>query len=295
VGSGCSSPEPLCGLFVQSLVCGDDCMSGFGKGGVAVKYEGIIYEEREGIGFLTVNRPSKLNALNAHTINEIKDALQKFKEDDSVRVVILTGAGEKAFVAGADIDEIEPIGLKDGLEFSRNGQGMNRCLEELGKPSIAAVNGLALGGGCELALACTFRILSENAKLGLPEVGLGVIPGYGGTQRLARSVGKSRALWVMLTGDMINAKDALQTGLANMVVPQKDLLDTSVGVARKIIQKAPLAVKMAMSAVHHGAEIDLESGLFLEAVIANVLLGTRDKDEGIKAFLERRKPEFSGS
>jgi len=295
VGSGCSSPEPLYGLFVQSLVCGDDCMSGFGKGGVAVKYEGIIYEEREGIGFLTVNRPSKLNALNAHTINEIKDALQKFKEDDSVRVVILTGAGEKAFVAGADIDEIEPIGLKDGLEFSRNGQGMNRCLEELGKPSIAAVNGLALGGGCELALACTFRILSENAKLGLPEVGLGVIPGYGGTQRLARSVGKSRALWVMLTGDMINANDALQTGLANMVVPQKDLLDTSVGVARKIIQKAPLAVKMAMSAVHHGAEIDLESGLFLEAVIANVLLGTRDKDEGIKAFLDRRKPEFSGS
>ncbi len=260
-----------------------------------MEYDGIIYEKRENVGFLTINRPTKLNALNAHTIDEIKDALQKFKEDDDVRAVILTGAGEKAFVAGADIDEIEPIGLKEGFDFARNGQGMNSCLEELGKPSIAAVNGLALGGGCELALACTFRILSENAKLGLPEVGLGVIPGYGGTQRLARNIGKSRALWTMLVGDMIGAQDALQMGLANMVVPQKELMDVSMGVVKKIIRKAPLAVKMAMMAVHRGAEIDLESGLFLEAAFANILVGSQDKQEGIKAFQEKRKPHFSGS
>jgi enoyl-CoA hydratase len=258
-------------------------------------YDGIIYEKRENVGFLTISRQTKLNALNAKTIDEIKDALQKFKEDEEVRAVILTGAGKKAFAAGADIDEISNIGLKEGFEFSRNGQGMNSLLDELGKPSIAAVNGLALGGGCELALACTFRILSENAKLGLPEAGLGVIPGYGGTQRLTRIIGKSRALWTILTGEMINAQDALQMGLANMVVPQKELMDASIGVAKKIIQKAPLAIKLAMIAVNYGAEIDLDSGLLLEATVANTLLGTQDKEEGIKAFLDRRKPDFSGS
>src|SRR3989304_9743664 len=173
----------------------------------------IAYEVKERIGFITINRPEKLNALNGQVIDELLNVLGEVKSDDEVKAIILTGSGQKAFVAGADIDEIKEILVKNGLEFCRKGQEMNRHIEDLGKPSIAAVNGLALGGGCELALSCTFRILSENARLGLPELGLGVIPGYGGTQRLSRIIGKSRALWAMLTGDMISAQEALQMGL----------------------------------------------------------------------------------
>jgi enoyl-CoA hydratase len=259
-----------------------------------MEYNNIMYEVKENIGFLTIDRPPKLNALNGETIDEIRDVLAKLRGDDQVRAIIVTGTGDKAFVAGADITEFKDLGLKDGFDFSRKGQAMNRDVEDLGKPSIAAVNGLALGGGLELALSCTFRILSENAKLGLPELGLGAIPGYGGTQRLARIIGKSRALWNMLTGDMIDAQGALQMGLANMVVTQGKLMATSIEVAKKIIQKAPLAVRMAMMAVHHGTETDLESGLIFEATLANVLLGTQDMREGIAAFLEKRKPNFSG-
>jgi enoyl-CoA hydratase len=262
--------------------------------GDTMGYSTILYESREGIGFLTINRPKVLNALNDQTIDEIRNVLSDVKNDDQVRTIILTGSGEKAFVAGADITEIANITLKEGFDFCRKGHQMNRELEELGKPSIAAVNGLALGGGFELALSCTFRILSENAKLGLPEPGLGVIPGYGGTQRLARMIGKSRALWAMLVGDLISAQEALQMGLANMVVKQEDLMDASIKVAKKIIEKAPLAAKMAMIAVYHGTETDLETGLVFEAALANVLLGTQDKEEGIRAFMEKRKPNFSG-
>ncbi|MDO8785063.1 MAG: enoyl-CoA hydratase/isomerase family protein, partial [Syntrophales bacterium] len=174
-----------------------------------MKYENIVYEVKERIGFITINRPEKLNALNGQVIDELLNVLGEVRSDDEVKAIILTGSGQKAFVAGADIDEIKEIEVKNGLDFCRRGQEMNRQIEELGKPSIAAVNGLALGGGCELALSCTFRILSENARLGLPELGLGVIPGYGGTQRLSRIIGKSRALWAMLTGDMISAQEAL--------------------------------------------------------------------------------------
>ncbi|MFZ3115165.1 MAG: enoyl-CoA hydratase-related protein [Syntrophales bacterium] len=259
-----------------------------------MNYENIIYEMKEGIGFLTVNRPDKLNALNGKVIEEILHLLAEVKRDDGVKALIVTGSGAKAFVAGADIPEIQDIGLKEGLDFPRKGQEMTRNLEELGKPSIAAVNGLALGGGCELALACTFRILSENAKLGLPELALGAMPGYGGTQRMSRMIGKSRALWMMLTGDMIGAPEALQLGLANKVVKLEELIDTATETARKIAQKPPLAVKMAIMAVNHGAETDLETGLFLEAALANVLLGSQDKAEGINAFLEKRKPVFTG-
>jgi enoyl-CoA hydratase len=259
-----------------------------------MSYENIIYEVKEGIGLLTINRPKMLNALNGRTIDEIRNILAEAKNDDQVRAIILTGSGEKAFVAGADITEFVDIGVDKGFDFSRNGQQMGRNLEWLGKPSIAAVNGLALGGGLELALACTFRILSENARLGLPEVGLGVIPGYGGTQRLARVIGKSRALWTMLTGDMIDAQDALKMGLANMVVKQEDLIDISFKVAGKILKKAPLAVKMAVMAVNHGTETDLESGLIYESAFANVLLNTKDREEGINAFMEKRKPKFTG-
>ncbi len=258
-------------------------------------YENIIYDVEEGTGVLTINRPDKLNALNAQTVDEILHVLSIVKTDDGVKALIVTGAGQKAFVAGADIPEIQRIGLKGGLDFSRKGQGMTRLLEELGKPSIAAVNGLALGGGCELALACTFRILSENAKLGLPEIALGAIPGYGGTQRMSRIIGKSRTLWLLLMGDMVSAQEALQMGLANMVVKSEELIGTATAVAGKIAQKAPLAVKMALMAVNHGAETDLESGLFLEAALSNILLGTKDSEEGIKAFMERRKPSFTGN
>jgi len=257
-------------------------------------YDNILYEVRENVAWLTIHRPKMLNALNGQTIDEIRDVLAKVRDDEQVRAIILTGSGDKAFVAGADIAEIANIQLKEGFDFCRKGHEMNRDLEELGKPSIAAVNGLALGGGLELALSCTFRILSEHAKLGLPELGLGVIPGYGGTQRLARIVGKSRALWTMLAGDMISAQEALQMGLANMVVHQEELMDACMKVAKKIIEKAPLAVKMAMMAVYHGTETDLETGLVFEAALANVLLGTQDKEEGIRAFVENRKPNFSG-
>ena len=259
-----------------------------------MKYENIIYDVKEGIGFLTINRPNKPNALNGQTIDEIRNSLTEIKNDDQVKAIIVTGTGEKAFIAGADVTEFEGVGVDKGFDFSRNGQQMGRDLEWLGKPSIAAVNGLALGGGLELALSCTFRILSENAMLGLPEVGLGVIPGYGGTQRLARAIGKSRALWAMLTGDMIKAQDALQMGLANMVVKQEDLMDTSIKIAKKIMGKAPLAVKMAIVAVNHGTETDLESGLIIEAAFGNLLLVTKDKEEGIKALMEKRKPNFTG-
>lgn len=259
-----------------------------------MKYENIIYEVKESIGFLTINRPDKLNALNAQVIDEIVHVLSDVKKNEMVKALIITGSGSKAFVAGADIPEIQEIGLKDGMDFSRRGQEMTRHIEELGKPTIAAVNGLALGGGCELALGCTFRILSENAKLGLPELALGAMPGYGGTQRMSRIIGKSRALWMMLTGDMIDAQEALRLGLANKVVKPEELMDVAAGTAKKIAQKPSLAVKMAIMAVNHGFETDLESGLFLESALANILLGSQDKAEGITAFIEKRKPVFTG-
>ncbi|MGB5159336.1 enoyl-CoA hydratase/isomerase family protein [Desulfobacterium sp. N47] len=259
-----------------------------------MKYENIIYEVKESIGFLTVNRPDKLNALNAKVIDEIVHALGEVKKSEEVKVLIVTGSGSKAFVAGADIPEIQAIGLKDGMDFSRRGQEMTRNVEELGKPSIAAVNGLALGGGCELALGCTFRILSETAKLGLPELALGALPGYGGTQRMSRMIGKSRTLWMILTGEMLSAQEAYQMGVANKVVKPEELMDVAAATAKKIAQKPALAMKMCIMAVNHGSETDLESGLFIESALANIVLGSQDKAEGIAAFIEKRKPVFTG-
>ena len=242
-----------------------------------MEYQNVIFEVKKEIGKLTINRPKKLNALNAATINEIKDVLDKVKADRNVKVLIINGAGDKAFVAGADIAEFTDISIEEGFDFSRNGHQMNRQIEWLGIPTIAAVNGFALGGGCELAMACTFRIVSENVKFGLPELGLGVIPGYGGTQRLARIIGKSRALWLMLTGEMLGAEDAFNMGLANKVVKPEELLDTAFNVAKTICQKGPLAVKCALAAVHHGIETDLETGLVLEAAMTNVVMVSEDK------------------
>ena len=257
-------------------------------------YENVKYVVENGIGILTVDRPKVLNALNNQTIREVRSVLDEVKRNEAVRVLVITGSGEKAFIAGADIGEIKDLGLKGGFDSMRTGQQMNYDIETLGIPTIAAVNGLALGGGCELAMACTLRIVSENAKFGLPELGLGVIPGYGGTQRLARLIGKGRAQWYLLTGDMIDAAKAVDIGLANLMVKPGELMEKSTEVARKIATKAPLAVKMALVALKYGLETDLETGLVLEAALGNVAIASQDKKEGIAAFFEKRKAEYKG-
>lgn len=258
-----------------------------------MEYRNLIYSTQNKVAILTINRPKKLNALNGETISEIRSALQEVKVSET-RVLVLTGAGEKAFVAGADIQEIENIGIKDGFDSLQQGHQMNREIEALGIPVIAAINGLALGGGCELAMACTIRIVSENAKLGLPELGLGVIPGYGGTQRLARLIGRGRALWHLLTGELIDAPTAVELGVASLMVKPEKLMDEVIGVAEKIAAKAPLAVKMALIAVKYGVDTDLETGLALESALANITIASADKCEGIKAFMEKRSPAFQG-
>jgi len=258
-------------------------------------YKNVDYRIEDNIGILTVDRPKALNALNGQTIREIRSVLGDVKGNEAVRVLIITGSGEKAFVAGADIGEIKKLGLKDGFDFLRTGHQMNHDIETLGIPTIAAINGLALGGGCELALSCSLRVVSEKAKLGLPELGLGVIPGYGGTQRLARLIGKGQALWYLLTGDMIDADKAVEIGLANLMVKPEEIMEQSIKTAKKIAKKAPLAVKAALSAVKYGLETDLETGLVLEAALGNLAIASEDKNEGIAAFFEKRKPEFKGA
>jgi enoyl-CoA hydratase len=258
-------------------------------------YEKIIFEIKDGIAVLTVNRPKKMNALNFQTMDEIQAAIAEVHADDSIRALIVTGSGDKAFVAGADISEFTELGLKESYDFIRRGAKIFRDLEALNVPTIAAVNGMALGGGCELAMGCTFRVVSESAVFGLPELGLGVIPGYGGTQRLARIIGTSQAMWAMLTGDMINAEQALTLGLANKVAKPEELMDVVMKVAKKMASKAPLAVKFAMIATKYGSEVDLETGLVLEGLAANLALASEDKKEGVGAFLEKRKPSYTGN
>jgi len=257
-------------------------------------YENLIYEKKDQIAYITFNRPTKLNALNRKTVEELEDCLKDARDDAGVRVLILTGAGEKSFVAGADIGELAQRTPVDGKDFSLYGQGVFRMLETLGKPSIAAVNGFALGGGCELALACSMRIASRNAKLGQPEVKLGIIPGYGGSQRLARLCGKGIAHELVLSGEMISADEALRVGLVNHVVEQAELMPTCEALAKKIIANAPLAVKFAMEAIEHGMEMPQEEGLFLEATLFGVCCATEDMREGTKAFLEKRPAQFKG-
>ncbi len=259
-----------------------------------MEFQNIRFQKEKNIGILTVDRPKALNALNTQTIQEMCSVFKEVKMDDTLRLLIITGAGEKAFIAGADIGEIQELTLKNGLEFLQAGHQMNRDIEGLGKPTIAAINGLALGGGCELALACSLRIISEKAKMGLPELGLGVIPGYGGTQRLARLIGKGRALWYLLTGDMIDAPTALELGLANMVTAPEELMEKTLKLGKKIASKGPFAVKMALMAVNYGLETNMESGLALEAALTNLALQSKDKEEGIAAFFEKRKPNYTG-
>lgn len=257
-------------------------------------YENLLYDVKDGIARITFNRPTVLNALNRKTIEELGDCLNAAKRDDSVRVLILAGAGEKAFIAGADINELAKQTPVNGKEFALFGQEVIHRLETMGKPSIAAVNGFALGGGCELALACTMRIASKNAKLGQPEVKLGILPGYGGSQRLPRLCGKGVAHEMILTGEMITADEALRVGLVNRVVELADLLTTAESIARKIIANAPLAVKYAMEAVERGMEMPQEEGLFLEATLFGLCCATEDMREGTRAFLEKRPAKFEG-
>jgi enoyl-CoA hydratase len=257
-------------------------------------YENLIYEKKDGIAAITFNRPKVLNALNRKTVEELHDALVDARNDVAVRVVILTGTGEKAFVAGADIGELAQQTPVNGKEFSRFGQGVLDLLETMGKPSICAINGFALGGGCELALACSIRIASKTAKLGQPEVKLGIIPGYGGSQRLARLCGKGVAHELCLTGEMISAEEALRIGLVNHVHEPAELMPAAEAMAKKIIANAPLAVKYAMEAIERGVEMPQEEGLFLEATLFGLACATEDMREGTKAFLEKRKPEFRG-
>ncbi len=257
-------------------------------------YQNIKFETKGAIATVTVNRPDKLNALNMAVMEELRAAFTAIREDAAVRVAILTGEGLKAFVAGADIAELNKHDTVSAKAYTHKGQSVLDLIEDLGKPVIAAVNGFALGGGCELAMACTFRIASENAKLGQPEVKLGIMAGYGGTQRLPRLVGKGPALQLLLTGEHISAQEAMRIGLVNEVVPQPDLLKRCEEIAAKIIANAPLAVQYTMEAVHHGMEMPLREGLFLEASLFGVCCATEDKNEGTRAFLEKRAADFKG-
>jgi len=257
-------------------------------------YENLLYEKRDGIGFITFNRPKVLNALNHKTMEELRDILIAAREDAAVRVLILTGAGEKSFVAGADIAELAVQTPVSGKETAAFGQGVLQLLETIGKPSIAAINGFALGGGCEVALACSMRLASRTARLGQPEVKLGIMTGYGGSQRLTRLCGKGVAYEICLTGEMFSAEEALRMGLVNHVYEPADLLPAAEALAKKIIVNAPLSVKFTMEAIERGTQMPLAEGQYLETTLFGVLAATEDMREGTRAFLEKRPAQFRG-
>jgi enoyl-CoA hydratase/carnithine racemase len=257
-------------------------------------FENILFEKKNSIAYVTVNRPKVLNALNMATMEELRTALTDIKNDAGVRVAILTGSGEKAFIAGADIGELASHDAVSGKEYTHRGQSVLDLIENLGKPVIACINGFALGGGCEIAMACTMRLASTNAKLGQPEVKLGIIPGYGGTQRLPRLVGKGIAMQLVLAGEMISAEEAHRIGLVNEVTAPVELIPRAEAIAQKIIANAPLAVQYAMEAVNRGLDMTLFDGLFLEATLFGVCCATEDKREGTTAFLEKRPAAFKG-
>ena len=257
-------------------------------------YATLLLDIRDGIAFLTINRPDKLNALNDQVVAELHQAALALKTDDAVRGVILTGSGPKAFVAGADIGDLAKQGVLDGRQRALNGQQMLYALERMGKPVLAAVNGFALGGGCELAMACHIRIASENARFGQPEVNLGITPGYGGTQRLPRIVCKGNALYMLLTGEHANAADALRMGLVSKVVPQDQLMAEAEKLMRTIVAKGTVALALTMEAVDRGLETTLEEGMRIEADAFGLVASSQDMKEGLTAFLEKRAAKFTG-
>ena len=257
-------------------------------------YETLLLEVQDSIATLTLNRPKVLNALNDQLFRELDAALDALAADDAVRVVILTGAGEKAFAAGADIQELASVSAEEGRQLAARGQRVMGKMERLGKPVIACINGFALGGGCELAMACTFRIAGETARLGQPEVKLGLIPGYGGSQRLPRLIGQGAALKLLLSGEMISAAEALRLGLVEEVVPAAELMPRARQLAALIAGMAPVALRHCLAAVHDGAELPLDRALALEASLFGLCCATADKAEGTAAFLEKRAPRWSG-
>ena len=260
----------------------------------ALPLANVLYEKKGAIAQVTVNRPKVLNALNTPTWNDLRTAFEDARDDAAVRGVILTGAGDKAFIAGADIGELAHATALDAERSSRLGQGVLDLIENLGKPVVAAINGFALGGGCETAMACTIRIAVEVAKFGQPEVKLGLVPGCGGTQRLPRLVGKGRALQLILSGGVISAQEAYRIGLVNEIVPAADLITRAETILKEITSNAPIAVKFALQAANKGMETSQSEGLLLEASYFGLCAATEDKKEGTTAFLEKRVPQFRG-
>lgn len=257
-------------------------------------YKNIFLEVKEGLAKITINREQKLNALNNELINELFDVFYHLKKDSTTKVVIITGAGDKAFIAGADIKELSELTPSTGKAKMLKGQALFNLIENLDRPVVAAVNGYALGGGCELALSCTVRFAAPEAKFGQPEVNLGIIPGYGGTQRLSRLVGKGRALELILSGDIIDAQEAYRIGLVNKIYPKDKLMKESENFCRKLMSKGPLAIISALESVNRGLEESLAEGLNLEANLFGLLCATGDMKEGLTAFLEKRPPKFRG-
>jgi enoyl-CoA hydratase len=260
----------------------------------SLEIQNVLYEKKGVIAYVTVNRPKVLNALNHQTWGDLRTAFEEAREDADVRGVILTGAGDRAFIAGADISELAHVTAVEAEQSSSFGQAVLNLIENLGKPVIAAVNGFALGGGCETAMACSIRIAAENAKFGQPEVKLGLLPGGGGTQRLPRLVGKGRALQLILSGETINAAEAHRIGLVNEVVPDADVIPRAEAILRQILANAPIAVRYSLEAVNKGLETSQAEGLSLEASFFGICAATEDKKEGTSAFLEKRTAQFQG-
>lgn len=257
-------------------------------------YKNILFEKSDGIGFVTINRPQVLNALNKETMVELKDVVRVIGNDNDIKVVIVTGSGQKSFVAGADISEMQGMSALEGREWGKYSQEVFNEIENLSQPVIAAVNGYALGGGCELAMSCDIRIASENARFGQPEVLLGVIPGFAGTQRLPRLVGKGRAKELLFTGKQIDAAEACRIGLVNSIVPLDQLIETVKVMAALIMERGPIAVKLCKAAVNEGLDMDFESGQAYEREVFGLCFATEDQKEGMRAFVEKRKPAFLG-
>ena len=257
-------------------------------------FDNLLIERDGAVAIVTFNRPKVLNALNSQTLTELAAAMASFKDDDGVRAIVITGAGEKSFVAGADINELAALSPVAGKEHARHGQRIFDAIEQLGKPVIAAINGFALGGGCELAMACTLRIAADTAKFGQPEINLGLIPGYAGSQRLPRLVGKGVALEILLTGDMINAQRAYEIGLVNRVVPAAELVAEATKLAHLLAAKAPIAIRYILDAVHHGLDTPFAQGEDLETSLFGTIASSEDMREGTRAFLEKRKAVWQG-
>jgi enoyl-CoA hydratase len=260
-----------------------------------MSYENILFEVRDGVGILTFNRPKALNALNPATLNEVEDVLKRVAADDSIRVLVLTGAGERAFVAGADITEFSSMNPLSARLFAEKGQGVFFQIEQLPKPVIACVNGFALGGGCEIAMSCDFIYASDKARFGQPEINLGLIPGFGGTQRLARLVGRAKAKELCMTAEMIDASQAKELGLAAKVFPADQLIEETMKTAQSLAAKSAMVLRSLKKVIDAGADIDLKNGCTLEAESFGVCFGSEDMREGVAAFLEKRKPVFKGS